>query len=86
MIQGNSMRIRTIGKPINKITKTASIATKDRRIKRSAVIRIDLTTTPMRIENPTRPDRYSFFNGLKKVPRNNPRERSLLTALFSDTK
>lgn len=73
---------------IGKVTNIKSaIASKIRRIIRATklvIIRSDLTAIPMPIENPTKPSRYSFFSGLKKVWIRIGREKSWKKALFNE--
>ena len=64
---------------ISKITKPTS-RTKSANIKRLLIV------IPIKIENPTNPSRYSFFQGLKKVFSIRGKEKTPIKALFKDIK
>ena len=55
------------GKRIKATRKMASKVMSAPNKNRSKNMSTDFTKIPIPIENPTRPLRYSFFNGLKKV-------------------
>ena len=65
----------TISKRINPLRRTKSA-----RIKRL------LITTPIKIENPIKPSRYSFFQGLKNVFSIKDKEKTPKKVLFKDMK
>lgn len=56
------------------------------KITKSARIKRLLTAIPIKIENPTKPSRYSFFQGLKKVFNIKDKEKTPKNVLFKDMK
>jgi len=70
----------------NPIKKTISKITRPARRTKSAKIKRLLIVIPIKIENPTNPSRYSFFQGLKKVLSIRGKEKTPIKVLFKDMK
>lgn len=83
--RNNNQTVR-IGKAKKRTTVTISNTKSGIKIIRSVIIKNVLTIIPITLEKPTKPWRYSFFKGLKKVFRKRGRENSSKKALFKDLK
>ena len=63
----NAMRVRAKGTPKIDIKRIRATRGNKTRMSRCGMIRNVLIKIPIPMENPTKPFRYSFFSGLKKV-------------------
>ena len=70
----------------NPIKRIISKIIKPTKRTRSARIKRLLITTPIKIENPTKPSRYSFFQGRKKVFNIRGKEKTPKKVLSKDMK
>lgn len=86
MFHTTSTPIVRIGQLINNAIATVSPTSSTNNTSRSKKINILLTIIPIAIENPTRPSRYSFFHGLKKVKSRIRRDKNFIAAVLSDAK
>lgn len=76
-IGGNKIRSIPIINSTKRTTNTIRLDTE---------IRTDFMAMPKNIEKMTRPSRYSFFNGLKKVRKRSGKDRSAATYRLRSTK
>ena len=84
--QDSIHRIKRGGHSKKSIENKISLTKKPRIIAKFAKIANVFINIPMPIENPTKPSRYSFFQGLKNVLTRSGREKSLRSAWLSEVK